>query len=126
VQPESNTIVVVSFSLIETVNRKLENSSRRQQQSLLPLLQQPRDETMELSASIPVNVRVLVVTNLNLQKAIVAGVHQDLTCAMLAALSQLARLANSQNLRAHLPDKPSVFSELQMATALLPSNRDER
>jgi len=29
VQPESNTIVVVSFSLIDTVNPKLENSSRQ-------------------------------------------------------------------------------------------------
>jgi hypothetical protein len=37
---------------------------------------------------------------------------------MLAALSQLARLANSQNLRALLPGKPCVFSKLQMATAL--------
>jgi hypothetical protein len=56
VQPESKTIVVVSSSLIDTVNRKLENSSRRQQQSVPPLLEQPRDETMELSASIHVKM----------------------------------------------------------------------
>jgi len=56
VQPESNTIVVGSFSLIDTVNRKLENSSRRQQQGVPPLLGQPRDETMELSASIRVKM----------------------------------------------------------------------
>lgn len=57
VQPESNTtIVVVSFSLIDTVNRKLENSSSRQQQSAPPLLGQPRDETKELSASIRVKM----------------------------------------------------------------------
>ena len=48
VKPESNTIVVV--------NCQLENSSRRQQQSVPPLLGQPRDETMELSASIRVKM----------------------------------------------------------------------
>ena len=56
VQPEINTILVVSFSLIDTWNPKLENSSRRQQQSVPPLLGQPRDETMELSASFRVKM----------------------------------------------------------------------
>jgi hypothetical protein len=85
---------------MDTANHKLENTSRPQQQSVLPFLGQPRDETRELSASIRGNVRVLVVTNLNLQKAIAQAFNN--TCAMLGALSQLARLANSQNLRAHL------------------------
>jgi hypothetical protein len=50
VQPESNTIVVVSISFNRNGEPLLGNSSRRQQQSVLALLRQPQVETMELLA----------------------------------------------------------------------------
>jgi len=46
VQPESNTIVAASFSLIQTVTASWKQQ-RRQQQSVLVLLRQPRVETMQ-------------------------------------------------------------------------------
>jgi hypothetical protein len=81
VQPESNTIVVVSFSLIDTVNRKLENSSRRQQQSVPPLVGRPRDETMELSASNSrENVSLLAATTPPKRRMLVTAFATRKTC----------------------------------------------
>jgi len=47
VQPESNTIVVASFFIYTDREPLVENSSRRQQQSVQALLRQARVETMQ-------------------------------------------------------------------------------
>lgn len=82
VQPESDTFVVVSFSLIDTVNRKLEDSSRRQQQSVPPLLGQPRDETMELSVNVNSreNVSLLAATTPAKRRMLVTAFTTRKTC----------------------------------------------
>jgi hypothetical protein len=105
VQPESTTVALVSFFFY----RVREPQVGKQQQAAAT--ERPTAlgaVAMELSASFRVNVRVLVGTNLNLQKAIVAGVQQYLPECKL-------RFRNSQDLRirrtcAHICQTKHVFS----------------
>ena len=117
VQPERHNRSSVIFINADRESL-VEDSSRRQQQSVLALLQQNRGlRRWSCQGSIRVNVRVLAVTNRILEKATAAGVQECLRESQLR-LSQLAKTANSQNLRGFLQTKPFFFSALQLVAGL--------
>lgn len=96
----------------------VEDSTKRQQQSVLALLQQPRAGTMQLSA---VNSRECTRPGRSRTatcKKSDCGKRSTMLARKLAALSQLTKTANSVNLRVFLPANPVVFSALQLATRL--------